>query len=187
MDFESTWLEIKKGNERAFGELFKETGSSLYYFAYQLVNDEVKSEEIVHDVFLNIWEKRSYIIIYGSLKSYLYKSVHNQAINWLIQQKTARVSSSVLIPDEAWQKLLNTCECNGYLIETLEAVETWNMIQKIIEDLPDQCREIFCLSRFESKSNKEISEKLAISSNTVRTQIFRALKKIQDGLQKKSK
>ncbi len=183
MNFESDWQKIKKGDERAFEALFKNMGSSLYYFAFRLVHDEVKSEEIVHDVFIKLWQGRSNINLHGSLKAYLFRAVHNHAINWLVQQKTNKLSSSILISDEAWHKILNVCNCNSYLIEAIEARETEKIIQNVIDDLPEQCREVFKLSRFELKSNKEISEKFGISPNTVRTHIYRALEKIRSVLQ----
>jgi RNA polymerase sigma-70 factor (ECF subfamily) len=178
IDLESILARIREGDESAFEMLFKSMSSPLYYFALRLVHDEEKAEEIVHDVFLKIWNDRKKVDIKIALKSYLYKSVHNAAINWLVHCKTKKLNSVLLLDDEAWERIIRTSKCDSFLIEAIEAVETENIIIKSVEELPQQCREVFKMSRFELKSVKEISEILGITPTTVKTQLYRALARL---------
>lgn len=183
-DFSFYWQKIKNGDERAFEALFKEISGSLCYYAYQITNDHFMSQEIVQDVFLKIWQNRNQIVIRGSLKAYLYLTTHNIAINTLIKNNTRKNSVSKLISNDLWKDLEATLEMNPFLLEKLEADEINKTIEKTINDLPQQCREIFSLSRLQNKTNKEISTLLNIAEGTVRTQIFRALEKIEEALEK---
>lgn len=157
----------------------------LFRYALCIVNDKQLAEEIVHDVFINLWEKRKKIIISGSVKSYLYRVVHNMAVNHIIRQKRKKNQIELIIPEESWKVILETCSYDSYLTEAMEAEETERIINDAINELPGQCRRIFIMSRFEGKQNHEISSELDISINSVRTQLFRALKKIREYLSEK--
>jgi RNA polymerase sigma-70 factor (ECF subfamily) len=179
------WQKVQeKGDENALEWIFKNTYPSLCFYAFQIVGDRFLSEEIVQDVFTNLWQNRNKIAIKGSFKAYLYQSVRNLAINVLIQNSTLKKSVNNLVSIEFWQEIQNNLKFEAFLIEKLEAEETQLVIDKAISELPEQCREIFKLSRNEFKSNDEIADYLGISVNTVRTQIFRALEKIKEALEK---
>ena len=84
-----------------------------------------------------------------------------------------------LLSSEMWAKISEKYGFDESMIGQLEAEDTAARIQQIIEQLPAQCREIFIKSRFEFRSNEEIAVEMNLSENTVKTQIFRALKKIK--------
>jgi len=169
---------------KAFENLFKELSKPLYCFAVKLVHDHEKSEEIVHDTFIKLWECRKKIQIKTSLKAYLYRSVHNASVNWLVKSRTHNEKASLLVDDEAWIKIINTCECNAFLIELLEADQTEKTINEIIKELPDRCRQIFIMSRFDNRTVKEISDILNISQSSVKTQLSIALERLSSGIKK---
>jgi RNA polymerase sigma-70 factor, ECF subfamily len=183
-DFNFHWQKIKNGDERAFEALFKEMNGSLCYYALQLTNDQFIAQEIVQDVFLKIWQNRNQIVIKGSLKAYLYITTHNIALNTLIKNNNRRNSVSKLISNDLWKNIEATLEMNPFLLEKLEADEINKTIEKAINDLPQQCKEIFLLSRNQNKTNKEIAAILNIAEGTVKSQIFRALEKIETALEK---
>ena len=181
-DFDSFWQRIQNGEEKALRELLLKVGPSLINFAFRITNDAHLAEGAVHDVFLRIWYNRENLNVTGSIKTYLYQAVHNQSINEVNRTRTNKYSISKPITTEAWQIVEENYEVNSFLIEHIEAEDTEITVNQIIRDLPSQCREIFNLSRFGNKSNNEIAVLLNISVSTVKTQIFRALGKIRDGL-----
>lgn len=181
---ENIWKRIQKEDEKAFEILFYTFYSSLCFYANQIIHNHELSEELVQDVFLKIWQSHHKIEIKSSIRAYLYQAVHNQAINTLKQQSANKLKVNQLTGDAIWKFIEDTYFIDEYLLEKLEASETEELINKIISQLPEQCREIFILSRFEGKTNQEISEIFQITENSVRTQLYRALTKIKEALEK---
>lgn len=181
-DFSSTWNLIKRGEISALKSLFMEISPSLIKYSLQITRDRYIAEEVVQDVFVNIWNNRDQIQIKGSVKSYLYQAIHNLSVNKQIQHNTQRHALNVLVSEESWQYLEDHYHTDEFVIEKLEADDTEKLINSIIEDLPEQSREIFKLSRYHHLSNNEIASHLNISVSTVKTQIYRALEKIKPQL-----
>lgn len=165
---ESTVINlIKEGNERAFEKIFREYFKSLHAYAYTFMKDDEQAEEIVQNVFCRIWEKRDQLKPDGSLKAYLYRSVHNESVNYLKHQKT-RTAFQVHYSNEE--------QIAGEASENILAAELNSQIQKALNELPLQCRTIFQLSRFENLKYKEIADQLNLSVKTVENQMGKALK-----------
>ena len=138
----------------------------------------------MQDVFLKIWQNRSELSIKGSFKAYLFQSVHNHALNVIRQQKTRKESVNLLGTEKTWKFISDTYDLNDNLIERIFSDETEVIIEQIIKKLPEQCRKVFLMSRFESLKNEEIATQLGLSENTVKTHIYRALQKIAFALKK---
>lgn len=152
-------------NERTFEVVFKNYYSQLCAFAYQYLNDHDQAEEIVQEVFSNVWQKSSDIEIKTSVNSYLYGAVRNACLNYIKHQ-------SIVRKHEAYEK-----QRSDFLsIDFLELDELQEEIDKALNKLPEKCREIFEMSRFEEKKYREIADELGISIKTVETQMARALK-----------
>ena len=176
------WDKIKLGDEKAFNLLVRELFPCLCNFAQRMLNNLSESEETVEDVFIHLWQNKEKINLKGSIKSYLYQSVHNLAINKLEHFKTLRFQPNKTTSQEEWKQIHHSFITDDAFIQMFEANETENIILRAMEELPEKCREIFRLSRFENLSNKEISDQLNISQNTVRVQIFRAIAFLKDFL-----
>ena len=164
----------EKDDEEAFKALFDSHYLTLYNYVRYNIKDEDACHDVVQDVFTYFWEKRKSIEIKQTVRSYLLSSAHNAYINYLKQQNTSKRHIS-----DFFHGTERTA--NGYdpifenaLIEDLN---------RIIDDLPGQCREIFHLSRMKGLKHKEIATKLNISPRTVETQIYRALRTIKKKLQ----
>jgi RNA polymerase sigma-70 factor (ECF subfamily) len=173
--------QIKKGDVYAFEKLFKAYYKNLCFFAENYVKEKAMAEEIVGSFFINIWEKRRSIEIKGSVKSYFYSSVHNQCIKYLEHLKVMK-KYEVYAQCRLRDKELLAPSSNAYPLANLISQEIVKDIEKSIHELPEKCREVFCLSRFEEMSYEDISAKLNISVNTVRTQMSRALQKLRENL-----
>ena len=173
-DIDSAFVlkELRKGNKNAFELVFKKYYSSLCVYANKYCRDESTSEEIVSRFFFNFYEKRESLKIDTSLRSYLFRSVRNAALNYI------RDNARTVSEQDSKADVLNLNSTDS-VHETLLGKELQEVIDKAVDSLPDQCRAVFVKSRFEGKKYKEIAEELNISVNTVETQMSRALKKLR--------
>ena len=172
---------VIKGNKKSFEILFGTYYKRLCSYAASFVSQNDLAEDIVTDVFLRMWEKRETINVHHSISSYLFQSVKNSCINFLQREKNRKytVSENEVALLELKMKYPIS---DNYPLTDLLGQELEEKIKNEIEKLPKQCRDIFYLSRFEELSHKEIAEKLKISENTVKVQIYRALTKMRKGL-----
>ncbi len=152
--------------------MFRNYFSSLYYFAQKYIPDLDTCREIVHSIFVSIWEKRHEFDFERPAKSYLFTSVYNRCMNYIRDQKKfIDHESATIIRDK---ELINQ--------DHLEVAELESRIWKVIDSLPEKCREIFILNRFEEKKYAEIAEFLRISVKTVEAQMSKALKTLRENL-----
>jgi RNA polymerase sigma-70 factor (family 1) len=159
---------LKKGEEIAYEMLFKEYYKVLTIFAVKYLKDLEASKELVQELFVHIYEKRENLDINSSLKSYLFRSVHNRCINSINAQK---------IRDRYAEHYNKTSDFKTNTLEQdVNVSELENALHIAINNLPPKCKAIFKMNRFEGLSNHEIAEKLTLSKRTVETQISKALK-----------
>ena len=159
---------IRQGNERIFEEIFRKYYQSLSNYANSILKEMDEAEEIVQNLFLGIWEKRSDLEITISLKSYLYRAVHNHCLNRIKHLK---------VREEYQQYANNFYDVSHESVSnTVIKNELEGKIDEAIKKLPEQCRLIFSMSRFDELKYYEIAEKLSLSPKTVENQIGKALK-----------
>jgi RNA polymerase sigma-70 factor, Bacteroides expansion family 1 len=180
--FDKVWAEVKLGSEKAFYVLYTSLFHQLINYVIQIVKELYVAEEIVQEAFIKLWENRDSIIITGSVKVYIFKVAHNMSINRLEQIATAKNSVNRTISEDEWLFVQDTYRIDNSIIEQIESEETEKRIFQVINTLPDKCREVFILSRFEFLENEEIAKKMNISINTVRAHIYRALELIRKEL-----
>ncbi|WP_422361828.1 RNA polymerase sigma-70 factor [Reichenbachiella sp.] len=169
-------LEITKNitdlsNENTFEKVFKAYYHQLSAFAYQYVESHEVAEEIVQDTFTNVWSKSDQIEIKTAVKSYLYGAVRNACLNYIKHKKIVRRYEE----QEQWKS-------EGFETDFLELDELQREIDDGLAQLPEKCRQIFEMSRFEEKKYKEIAEELGLSIKTVENQMGRALKVMRSAL-----
>ena len=157
-----------------FEKVFKEYFTTLTYYAVKFTKDTDSAKEIVHNVFISLWEKRESVSTNQPLRSYLYTSVHNRCLNYL------RDRSKFLNEDIGDLDYIN--ELSGEHYDLIEQNETESIIAEAISRLPEKCRQIFKLNRFEEKKYKEIASLLNISVKTVEAQISKALRILREEL-----
>lgn len=161
----------KLSDPSVFESVFHEQYDNLCGFAYRYVDEHHWAEEIVQGVFADLWEKAEEIKIRTTVESYLFGAVRHACLNHLKHQQVENKFQefSKNNPDQVSQ-------------DFLELSELEEEIKNALESLPEKCREIFEMSRFEEMKYKEISETLNISQKTVETQISRALKVLRKAL-----
>jgi RNA polymerase sigma-70 factor (ECF subfamily) len=161
-------------DQSTFEKIFKDYFLSLCAFATKYTKDQDEAKDIVHQVFTNIWEKRTSIHFDQSIRSYLYTSVHNRCLNF-IRDKNKFIKDELPQTDAA---LIIYIDQSDFV----EAEELRNEIYAAMADLPEGSRKIFKMSRFEGKKYREIAEELDISVKTVETQMSKALKHMKEKL-----
>ena len=172
---------IKKGNSKSFELVFKTWYKRLCTFAFDYTRQLETAEDIVKDFFVAFWNNREKLEIKSSLPGYLFSSVRNACINYLLRNKER--NKTISIEEVNWIEIkINEPLSNDYPIGNLLAKELEEQIFNIIEKLPEGCREIFKLSRINDLSHKNIAEQLNISENTVKVQIYRALKFLKESI-----
>ena len=167
------WEKIRQGDSSAFSKIFQKYYPALYQFAGRFVKDAQSAENIVQDVFVKLWTNRENCLITSSLKSYLYAATRNTALNFLSREKK-QLSTEDLMSD----RQDTTANPEEQIIKN----EMIDGVHKAIEKLPDKCRSIYLMKRYDDLKYHEIAEILDISINTVKTQMKRALKSLLKNL-----
>lgn len=154
-----------------FEAIFKEYFKALSFYSLKIVKDMDSAKEIVHSVFISLWEKRKELDYDSHLKSYLYTSVHNRSLNFIRDRAKFYKGdfSDIEIISENLEKDIFTAELESEITDA-------------IASLPPRCSEIFKLSRYEGKKYKEIASDLGISVKTVEIQMSKALKILREKL-----
>jgi RNA polymerase sigma-70 factor (ECF subfamily) len=164
---------LKNQPDKAFKILYKDYFSYLCYIVYRVYPDWSVAEDIVQDVFLEIWKKRKNIDIHTKIRSYLRKAVVNKTLNYIRDKR-------IVLDDEEKASGIKSEVCSG--LQNLQEEELKNRITIAIQSLPKKCRIIFGMSRFEEMSYAEIACELAISVKTVENHISKALKILREEL-----
>lgn len=166
--------KIRKGDKQAFEKLFLRFYDPLCKFAWRFTSSMHVSEELVQDVFLNIWESRDTLDRNKNIKSYLFKSVRNRALNYINHEELARSYNKEI----EW---LNRSPATQHH-ELDSRSEFVTAARQAIEELPEGARNVYKLSRKEGLTYREIAEVLEISQKTVESQMSRALKILRKSL-----
>jgi len=164
-------MELRNGSELVFETIFKDYYERLCNYANTYINDIMESEEMVQGTFMILWEKHEIIDIHTSLKSYLYRSVHNNCINHIRHQQVRREHS---------EEYLHFADI-GYeqAADDIIGNELQKKINSTIESLPPQCQTAFKLSRFENLTYNEIAEKMGVSVKTIENHMIKALRTLR--------
>jgi RNA polymerase sigma-70 factor, ECF subfamily len=160
---------LAKRDESAFETIFKDNFKKLQSYAITIVSDENVAEEMVQNVFFKLWDRVEKINIQSSIVAYLYRAVYNESCNYLKHQKVkqgflnyTKHAMSDISTEKASKKILVT--------------ELEQRIKNALNDLPEQCRTVFQLSRFEELKYQQIADTLGISIKTVEAQMGKALR-----------
>lgn len=162
------------GDITAFEMLFRTYYQPLCNYAYTFLQDKEDAEEIVQSTFLLVWEKRETLAIRTSVRPYLYAMVRNACLNVIKHEKIKQ--------KYAGEEMALADRSHESVSQTVASHELEYRIKVAMEELPEQCRMVFKLSRFEELKYSEIAEQLNISIKTVENHMGKALRIMREQL-----
>ena len=167
------WEKTQIGDVTAFEMLFEKYYTLLYQFTGRFIRDAQTAENLVQDFFVKIWTERKTLQINTNLKTYFYISLKNNALNFINSQR---------LPAKYVTFLLNQSGLTENPEDQCINSEMHRTVHQAINKLPEKCRQIYLMKKYDNLSYQEIADIMDISVNTVKTQIKRALKKLQINL-----
>ena len=166
------WVErIRAGDEAAFEALFRAFAPGLCALVTRYVGSRAVAEEIIQDLFFEVWMHRSALAIDRSIGAYLFTAARNRALNHAKRERRVVDLNQIDRADQSDSAAPGEAE----LLDALE-------LQDAIAQLPARCRLIFTLNRHQDLSYTEIAASLGLSVKTVETQMGRALRALRDRL-----
>ena len=160
------------GSQEAFTELYTRYHDQLFYNCKRYLNDEAGVEDIVQDIFMQLWETRDSLNVTSSFSGYLYTSAKNRVLNMFRQSDIHSRFAQYILANEK--------ESSNETEDSIIDSDYTNLLNDLIESLPAGQKEIFRLSRIEGFTYQEIAEMLQTPVENVRKQVSRASKKIKE-------
>lgn len=173
LDDERLVVLLQEGKITAFEEIYRRYWYKLFAIAYHQTGVREESEELVQEVFLNVWNRRSEVII-RHLALYLTVAIKNQVYDYFKSQISYRKYKEYLIFQEIHQ-YFETDEIVNF--DDLSAA-----VEKVLSRLPEKSAEVFKRSRFENQSVREIAQGLNLSEKAVEYHITKSLKYLKENL-----
>ena len=161
---------LKEQPETALKVLYDEYYNYICSVVYKMVGDSTLAEDIAQEVFVEVWKRKDSLDVNISLRGYLRRIAVNKTLNHIRARK---------MNFEEEDTVLNVASAENSTQKVLEAQDLQKVINDSIDSLPDKCRVVFGLSRFEELSYREIAIQLGISVKTVENQISKALKLVR--------
>lgn len=172
-------LKLAEADKIAFGHLFNVYYSRLFHFANHYLNDNESSKDVVQDVFSAVWEENQKFSEVKNLSSWLFTLTKNHCLKKIDSLKVRQKHADIIKNRE-----LSLIQASLSELDTSSVIfdEISNIINQTLDNLSPLARQIFEMSRFENKKNKEIAEELNISVKTVEANITRILKQLKIAL-----
>ena len=162
---------LRENDTQAFEKIYKKYWKNLYFTAFSILKDKQSAEDIIQDLFIQLWNKRATISVSVSLNAYLTASIKHEVFR-VIRKRIAELDANDLVqPDKSYNAQ-----------ELIEYKEFLAHTQQLISQLSVKCQAVFVLSREDQYSHKEIAQQLNISSKTVENHIGKALGILKSGI-----
>ena len=168
--------QLSLGNQEAFTAIYLQYHGGIYNYLLKFTKNPILTEDLVHDVFLKIWEVRAQLDIRLSFQAYLYRLARNTALTQL-----NRISLYDTIRDEVMHRVSLGIN-DQTLMNNVEAKQYEELLSKAVNSLPPQRREAFILCRQQGKTYEEAAALMDISRNTFKQHLSLAVKSIKEYL-----
>ena len=166
---------LRFGNEAALRQIFDRHYPLLLSDIYRLSPDESTCQDLAQELFVDLWNKRESLDIHTSLRAYLRRAAVNKSLNYIKASRRVQFDDT---DDLAY--LPDTTVSDQHKQEKQDTLE--DALHAAINTLPEKCRIVFNLSRFEQLSHREIAEQLGISVKTIENQITKAMKILREAM-----
>jgi RNA polymerase sigma-70 factor (family 1) len=167
---------IAKRDKKVFEMVYKDHYKQLFSIAYRYVGEQEAAEEIVHDVFITIWNKAGHLKIQHSVKSYLIKAIINTSLNYIKKEKLLTAKRVKYMAEQ------HEFDQDGSPNNSEEALLIG--LEQALELLPEKCKHVMYLSRFGKLKQGEIAEQMNISIKTVKNHLTYGFQKLREHLEK---
>ncbi|KAA2241280.1 RNA polymerase sigma-70 factor [Chitinophaga agrisoli] len=157
---------LKKGEEAVLRQLFEQLYPRLCHFARGILQNDIEAEDLVQEAFMKLWRQRQQFSSYAAVRSFLYTSIRNAALNILKHQRVVREHAGAENASEAEE-----INAEHHLI----AAEVSGQLQQALAKLPPGCKQVMELGYLQGLRNNEIANLLQVSVNTIKTQKARGL------------
>lgn len=162
----------EEDSERAFHDFYNLCYDRLFRISYYYVKHEEWAQEIVLDVFMRLWEQRSKLPEINNIEDYCFILTKNASLNYLEKESRHTTQTSEQLPEPSDQS--NSPE------EVLISEELFARYVKVLDRLPERCREVFIRIREEKQSYAQVAEELEISIKTVDAQLQKATTRLKE-------
>ena len=153
--------------------------SKMKYFAKEYVISEEDAENIVQDVFVELWENKEMLNMHMNLIAYLFTTIKNKCLNHLRHKLVVQETASKLQEENTISLRMNLDSLEAFDNNLFSDQDIEKIISRALDTLSEKCRTIFIMSKIEGKKQKEIAQELNISINTIETQMGIAYKKLR--------
>jgi len=172
---ESMYKAIRKGNIKAFESFYKKYQPRLFAYGISILNDEDTTKDLVQETFISFWENKEHILTDYSVTAYLFKIFHVKCSKYL-RMKSIVTNFSHLSELKLQEMEISFYNPDENILGSIFMHDVEKLYKKALDQLPEQCREIFVLSRQGEMKSAEIAFKLGLSVRTVENQIYKAMR-----------
>ena len=165
--------------ETRFEDIYLSYFSKMKYFAKEYVISEEDAENIVQDVFVELWENKKMLNMHMNLIAYLFTTIKNKCLNHLRHKLVVQETASKLQEEYTISLRMNLDSLEAFDNNLFSDQDIEKIISRALDTLSEKCRTIFIMSKIEGKKQKEIAQELNISINTIETQMGIAYKKLR--------
>lgn len=170
-----------EGNfDQTYKSLFRRYYANLLFYATRIVGED-EAEDVVQDVFVELWRRRDTMKVGEQIQAFLYRAVYTRALNVLKHRDIMNSYEAVVLDIHKKRVEFYQPDSND-VVKRIEDSELRWKLNEAINELPDKCRMVFKLSYLHEMKNKEIAETMGISLRTVEAHMYKALKLLRDRL-----
>lgn len=161
------WDLLKSGNRNAYAEIYERYFALMYLHARTRLKNVEEAQDVVQELFVDLWELSETVTLKTSLQNYLFTSTRNRILNLITRKKIEERYRSSICLDVSYESVTDHLVREGLFNK---------LIQKEIDALPSKMRKVFLMSRYEHMTYMEISHQLDITEQSVRSHVKNALK-----------
>ena len=172
-------LQLLKDDRNSFRNIFNEYFKPLCHLSLHYLEDNDEANEVVQAAFVKLWEIRHELNADSNLRNFLFTLVKNNCLNILKRRQILLKHHEKIKWIEMHYQYESLASIGGDFLEYNELKEK---IDISIQKLPEHCRIVFEMSRFDDLKNREIAEKLGVTQKTVEAHLTKALKILRNDL-----
>lgn len=168
--------------DSTYQALFRRYYPSLLFYATRLLGEEEEAEDVVQDVFVELWKRKDSVAMGDQIQAFLYRSVYTRSLN-ILKHKNIENNYCAAQEEINQQRIQFYQPDHNEVIQRIEDRELKKEIYEAINELPEKCRIVFKLSYLRDMKNREIADTLGVSQRTVEAHMYKALKFLRTRLE----